>query len=90
MMMDATNKLLVTEQLRRTHSSPIPPLHNDAILVKVLIPSLDCSKIFRLNPHNVNYEPLVKSLIIAKVCMVKPNCYYFKEYFGTYTKISIR
>lgn len=63
---------IVAEHLRRTHSTPIPPIfnnnNNDLILVKVIFPSLDCSKILRLNPNSVNYDPLVRILTIAKAC----------------------
>lgn len=55
--------------LRRSNSSPLSHScsDNDMILVKVVFPSLDCSKIFKLNPRRVSYEPLVKFLTISKV-----------------------
>eukprot|EP00026_Physarum_polycephalum_P002453 Phypoly_transcript_02459.p2 GENE.Phypoly_transcript_02459~~Phypoly_transcript_02459.p2 ORF type:complete len:261 (+),score=25.98 Phypoly_transcript_02459:1540-2322(+) len=67
---NSKSKLFVGSDLRRSNSSPIASSSlstSDVVLVKVTFPSLDCSKIFRLNPKCVNYEPLVKILIIAKV-----------------------
>lgn len=40
--------------------------HN-TILVKVVFPSLECTKLLRLNSQSVSYAPLMKILTIAKV-----------------------
>jgi len=55
-------------ELKRSNSSPAPsPFLEGVVLVKVIFPSLECTKMLRLDAKSVSYDPLVKILTIAKV-----------------------